>query len=122
MSPHTEQKTAKLFLEFFRDWGISDRIATVTTDYASDIVAGVGCLTDRMNSANRTEVPVNELHVRFVAYVVNLALKQCLTLIMVGEAGSILDSADRELRGASETTFGTANHKLIFFCEPSGGK
>lgn len=50
----------------------------MTTENESDTIAAMGNLVDMLNIRNIINKSVNEVHVRGIAHIVNLAVKDCL--------------------------------------------
>ncbi len=86
-----------LLLKFLKDWGLTNKILCITTDNGADIVKGMRLLRCKLMRENRI-ILTEGFHVRCIAHVINLAIKEAFKDIHV-EVASI-----RKLIGALKSS------------------
>lgn len=77
-TPHNGETTSNVLFELLSYWNIIGSVKAITTDNASDMCTAMAKLIDKMNIKNNTNRRVCDMHVRCIAHVVNLAVKDCL--------------------------------------------
>lgn len=68
-------------MEILSKWDMDKSLKDITTDNASDTCAAMSIVNDILNSGNNACRTVDELHLRCIAHVVNLAVKDCLSIV-----------------------------------------
>lgn len=77
-TPHNGETTSTLLFDLLSSWHLLSKVKAITTDNASDMCSAMSKLTDMMNIRNNSARCVQDIHVRCIAHVVNIAVKDCL--------------------------------------------
>jgi len=78
-TPHTGESAATILREVLDEFHISPKFISITTDNGSDIVAGVRILYRSLQTSSQNNLV--QVHTRCVAYVINLAVRECFSLV-----------------------------------------
>lgn len=77
-TPHKGATTSTLRFEILSNWNLLLKIRAVTTDNASDMCSAFLKFNDMLNIRKNTTRWLFDIHVRFIAHVINLAVSDCL--------------------------------------------
>lgn len=82
ITPHTGNSVCNQLISTILEWGIGNKVQSITTDNGSDVVSGV----TKLNNILLTMFPdqrriENSFHIRCVAHVLNLAVKDCMKIV-----------------------------------------
>lgn len=93
-TPHNGQKSVNILFEMLSHRNLLGKVKDVTTNNASDMVSAIERLSDLLNIDNNSSGTVNDLHIRCLAHILNLAVKDCLTdvHIQIGEIHGLLSA------------------------------
>lgn len=82
-SPHTADATSALLCEIMDRWNITKKIHSITTDNASDVVSGINkvFLSLQLKKENGYLSTLKDFHIRCIAHVINIAVKDSLVLV-----------------------------------------
>lgn len=82
-TPHTGEASYSVLLDTVKTWNLERLVYSITTDNATDIVKGVKLLRKHLYKTYSMEShrPDGNFHVKCLAHVLNLAVKECMGLI-----------------------------------------
>lgn len=81
MTPQTGDATCCLMFHILHSWGLMEMVNARRTDNASDICAGVSKLCDRLNESSSLHRHPHSFHVRCLAHVSNLTVRDYLQFV-----------------------------------------
>lgn len=77
---HSSDAFATLMEDIIQSWGLRTKLEAITTDHASDVVAGVSKLRPLLRTRPEDK-SLFFVHVKCFAHVINVAVKECLVHI-----------------------------------------
>lgn len=72
------QTTCKMLIEVLSKWNLTSKLRAVSTDNSADMICAMEHLSIQLNAQNGIVKHIEDIHVRCIAHVVNLAVKNCL--------------------------------------------
>lgn len=82
-TPHTGEASFGILHDTIKTWELDKMVHSITTDNAADIVRGVEILRSVLYAETYLDQyrPRRSFHVRCIAHVLNLAVKECMQLV-----------------------------------------
>lgn len=81
ITPHTGGAASNILKEVIMFWGIEKRLQCITTDNASDMIEAIYKLVEKLNLDFEADYDEEEFHVRCIAHVINLGVRECFGLV-----------------------------------------
>lgn len=81
LTPHTGDGTCHFIHDVINEWGLNQKLLCIATDNAADKIAGVRQLNMNLRvelKEKDIELRRENFHIRCIAYIINLAVKECM--------------------------------------------
>lgn len=79
-TPHTADATCTTIIDILENWHVAGKVQAITTDNAADVISGVNDVHKYLCTIHHLNVTLEDFHVRCIAHVVNLAVKDALEI------------------------------------------
>ena len=81
--PHTKEILSNVLLDFLLDWNMDRKISTITVDNCSSNDGMIDILREKLSLNNSLLLNGKVFHMRCVAHILNLVVKEGLDVIRV---------------------------------------